>query len=80
MICEHPHADCVDTKRRAGGYRYRRYRCRDCGERFSTVELRIDAEGPGRRAVDIYRRSLPLSDAQHAAITALLAAFSAWRA
>jgi len=43
--CQHLNSRCVDSRMREG-YRRRRYKCDACGQKFSTVEVRVDDLGP----------------------------------
>ena len=36
-------AKVIDTREKKGNYKYRRYKCRACGERFSTMEVVYEA-------------------------------------
>jgi hypothetical protein len=59
--CTHPNAKCMDSRRRAE-FRWRRYHCPDCGERWTTAEVRINAKGPGSNAIEILRSELGVSE------------------
>lgn len=37
--CDSVNCYCIDSRDSKESLRYRRYKCEDCGERFSTVEL-----------------------------------------
>ena len=48
---------CYDS-RRVDGYRWRRYECRSCGKRYTTIEVEVDTEkpAPGRGLKGIVKR------------------------
>jgi transcriptional regulator NrdR family protein len=44
-FCNHRNSQVVDS-RPMSGYRYRRYKCHDCGESYTTVEVKTGAMCP----------------------------------
>ena len=42
MTCKHENVHCVDSRYRDGVFKVRRYHCDTCGERFNTVEIKLD--------------------------------------
>ena len=55
--CSHEHSDCIDSRPR-DGYRYRRYLCRDCGIRFTTIEIRASDDLSTGEHTKMYRGQL----------------------
>lgn len=45
-MCDHAETIVINS-RIVDGYRYRRRKCRACGERFSTYEVPVDLTGEG---------------------------------
>jgi len=65
VTCEHKNTSCINSRARAD-HRYRRYECKDCGERYSTIEVIIKnankGVGTSRTALDIMIDELGVSD------------------
>jgi transcriptional regulator NrdR family protein len=50
MSCTHDNSKCTDT-RAMPGYRKRRYKCLDCGERYSTIEVVVATPEAGIKSL-----------------------------
>ena len=75
--CEHLRTQCLDS-RPYREYRRRRYECLDCGERFSTIEVRMDnlRRGGGYQdAMDLLRNDFGMTVRQQEAVGELIQAF-----
>jgi len=59
-LCAHLKASCIDTRRHKDGYRIRRYRCLDCNERYSSVEVVVGqlVKGKGPSPLDLLKKKL----------------------
>lgn len=61
--CTHYHAKCIDSRPK-DGYRIRRYLCARCGERWTTVEVRVDVGKYDRGAMAALEEKLSLKAAE----------------
>jgi len=76
-MCEHKESKCIDTRAIEGG-RKRRYVCNNCGERWTTVELKLNNKPQYRKgftAVDGIIEQLSITKEQALAIKQLLKSF-----
>ena len=73
--CDHKKKDCINSRESIGG-RVRRYKCRKCGHRWSTMEVILDEIRHGQTAYDSLRGQLCITREQYEAIGKLLEAFN----
>lgn len=73
--CNHERAKCYNSRKR-GEARWRRYKCLDCGHRWTTVEVEVDAKGAGFPAETLLRAKFGVSIKQQEAILNLIEAFT----
>jgi len=75
--CGHRSVKTIDTRVLADGNRRRRYRCKECGDRWSTIELQTEyAVGKPGTGLDSLRAQWGLSEDQMNAIDELVRSFS----
>ena len=60
--CRSTGSSCVSDSRVRGSYRYRRYRCLACGEKWSTKEFRARGNLRGRDPVLTINKDLDADD------------------
>lgn len=73
--CNHRNAVVINT-RPFSKYRYRRYKCRTCGKRWSTVEIPVEVKRGGRQELMAsLEHRIGLSEQQQHAVSALITAF-----
>lgn len=76
MTCQHKKAKCINSRKKSD-FRYRRYKC-ECGERFSTVEVRTEmSTGGSKSGLDFLKDAISgITTEQERAIKNLIESFT----